>query len=73
MPSIQDMFDAALLQQTFGDLRPGFLEHENFKGPSKSTSTKVSISKSSSTSRTIRMIEVVDAETGERRFCPESC
>ena len=31
MPTIKDMLEMAHLQQTFGDLRPGFREHENFK------------------------------------------
>ena len=33
MPTIREMLAVAELRQAFGELRPGFLEHESFEGP----------------------------------------
>jgi hypothetical protein len=70
MPTIKDMLDVAHLQQTFGDLRPGFLEHENFKGPIKPLAVEVEDRPCDGPSRTVEMVEEVEKTTGERRVRP---
>lgn len=68
MPTIKDMLEMAHLQQTFGDLRPGFLEHENFKGPAKPLAVEVPGRDCAGPVRSVEMVEVVDPATGERTF-----
>lgn len=70
MPTIKEMLDVARLQQTFGDLRPGFLEHENFKGPAKSLEAEVQDQSCTGPVRPVEMVEEIDPNTGERRFRP---
>jgi hypothetical protein len=64
------MMEVARLQQAFGDLRPGFLEHKNFKGPSRSECGAVD-PPCTGPAREIVMVEEVDPQTSERRFRPE--
>ena len=70
MPTIKDMLETAHLQQTFGDLRPGFLEHENFKGPVKPIAVEVRDLPCEGPVRRVEMVEIVDTSTGERIFRP---
>ncbi len=73
MPTIDDIQAVARQQQTFGDLRPGFLEHESITGPVRPLSTlcigeNTNGRERSLTCVTIEMIEEVDSSSGERRF-----
>ncbi len=75
MPTIREMLAVAELRQAFGDLRPGFLEHESFEGPQRAVGVGVDRVAAipvvpGSVVRSLKLVEVVDQQ-GSRRLVRE--
>jgi hypothetical protein len=73
MLSQKEIYRAARFMQSYGELRPGFLDHDasNLEGPSPAAKRAGPLNDAEAAPVTAVVKAVKDSETGELRFLPK--